>query len=302
MATESLEQDCLHFGRVSSLAPLAGAWKLPQNHRHILACLPTVACVALGGAPEQAQTSQEVWALLFDSAEAFDAVQDDHVPPPLTPARAINVGLTLIFKATQRLGQLPVPWQDRVYPFLYETIEGQSEDVIKQHPTIQEALGIAEKKTGASFQLGCVLGALSAGAPAESIAALQAYGRALGTMVQIHDDLELVEGLGLAQPKPVERFTNVALAYAWEKLAPDLREVVANHLSAFVATREPARAIGAYEILVRCGARLFCAIEVARHWQRARQALDAAQIRPSPERSALFDLIDQLVHAFKAPP
>jgi len=250
---------------------------------------------------EQAQASQEAWALLYDSAEAFDSVQDDHVPLPLTPARAVNVGITLMFRATQILGRLPQTWQDLAYPYLYETVEGQAEDVIKQRPTTQEALAIAEKKTGASFGLGCVLGALSAGAAREQIAALDVYGRALGTMVQIHDDLELVEGLGLAQPKPVERFSNVALAYAWERLTPELRAAVVDHLVAFAENGEAGRAVGAYEILVRSGARLFCAIEVAKRWQRAKQALDAAQLKPSPERDALYGLIDELVNTFKAP-
>ncbi|HRE27594.1 MAG TPA: polyprenyl synthetase family protein [Anaerolineales bacterium] len=253
------------------------------------------------GSPKEAQASYEAWALLYDAAEAFDSVQDGHVPPPLTPARAVNVGITLMFRATQILGRLPQTWQDLVYPYLYETVEGQAEDVIKQRPTTQEALAIAEKKTGASFGLGCVLGALSAGASSEQIAALDIYGRALGTMVQIHDDLELIEGLGLAQPKPVERFSNVALAYAWERLTPELREAVVDHLAVFAANGEAERAVTAYEILVRSGARLFCAIEVAKRWQRGKQALDAAQLKPSLERDALYGLIDELVNTFKAP-
>lgn len=257
--------------------------------------------VGLGSLVEQAQASQEAWALLYDSAEAFDSVQDDHVPPPLTPARAVNVGITLMFRATQILGRLPQTWQDLAYPYLYETVEGQAEDVIKQRPTTQEALAIAEKKTGASFGLGCVLGALSAGASSERIAALDVYGRALGTMVQIHDDLELVEGLGLAQPKPVERFSNIALAYAWERLTPELRAAVVDHLEAFAVNGEAGRAVSAYEVLVRSGARLFCAIEVAKRWQRAKQALDSVRLNPSPERDALYGLIDELVNTFKAP-
>lgn len=276
-------------------------WHLPEENKHLITFLPTLTCVALGGTAEKAQASQEAWALLYDAAAAFDQVQDDHVAPPLTPARAINVGVALTFSATELIGKMPVNWQRAVYAYLRETLEGQSEDVIKYRPSVQESLNIAEKKTGASFALGCALGALSAGASETAVAAMDIYGRALGTIVQIHDDLELVEGLGQTRPQSLERFSNVALAYALERLPPELSAEAFSQIEAFRATNASEAARRAFEILVRAGARLFCAIEVARRWQRASQALSEARLIPGPEQAALQWLVDDKVNAFKAP-
>lgn len=297
----TLYQDCLANRRVSDLVAAVRPWRLPENRRQLITFLPTLTCVALGGTAEKAQASQEAWALLYDAAAAFDQVQDDHVAPPLTPARAINVGVALTFSATELIGKMPVNWQQAVYAYLRETLEGQSEDVIKYRPSVQESLNIAEKKTGASFALGCALGALSAGASEAEVAAMDVYGRALGTIVQIHDDLELVEGLGQTRTQSLERFSNVALAYALERLPPELSAEAFAQIEAFRVTKAPEAARRAFEILVRAGARLFCAIEVARRWQRASQALSEVRLIPGPEQAALQRLVDDKVNAFKAP-
>ena len=58
-------------------------------------------------------------------------------------------------------------------------------------------------KTGALFSAAATAGAMAAGAPADSIAALQAFAKNLGLAFQIIDDLLDVEGDPAVTGKPV---------------------------------------------------------------------------------------------------
>ncbi|MET8944847.1 family 2 encapsulin nanocompartment cargo protein polyprenyl transferase [Streptomyces sp. NPDC004542] len=55
--------------------------------------------------------------------------------------------------------------------------------------TLDEVLGMAEAKTGALLGCACALGALYAGATAEDVAALDAFGRQAGLAFQLIDDI-----------------------------------------------------------------------------------------------------------------
>lgn len=296
----ALNRDFHSFGRIYFATNRAANYALPEDDRTALAWLPTLVCVALGGTPDKAQVAQSAWALLYGASDAIDQVQDGHVCPPITPAQALSAGVGLIFAAAERLGSLPATWQAMAYARLHEMLGGQAEDVIKERPTYQEALTIAEKKAGAFMGLGCSLGALSARVDDETVAALDAYGRALGTMIQIHDDLDLIEGLGRLQAQTPERYSNLALSYTWTMLDADRRQTLANDLEAYWTARDDQAAQRAYTVLVRAGARLMCVIEAGKHWDRARKAIDAVRFKSAPEHKVLLELIDGIVNAFKA--
>jgi geranylgeranyl diphosphate synthase type II len=67
--------------------------------------------------------------------------------------------------------------------------------VSTEEPTVQEALLLAERKTGEySFALPLEAAALLAGAPSASVTASRAVGRALGVAYQLADDLQGVFG------------------------------------------------------------------------------------------------------------
>lgn len=295
-----LKADCDFLSRNAALTSLPSQWQTPEDDRTALAWLPTLVCVALGESPYKAQVAQSAWALFFDASGVIDDIQDGHVDPSLTPARALSAGIALIFAAAEQLGRLPEAWQAEAYGLLNEMLGGQTEDVIKERPTSQEAFEIAEKKAGAFMALGCVLGARCAGAAPDAILALEQYGRALGTMVQIHDDLELIEGLGKARPQTPERFSNVALAFTWQVLQPEQRSILAEQLTRYWTTGDASAARQAYTILVTSGARLQCAVEAAKRWDRARKAIDAVRFKSGPEHRMLLALIDGIVHAYKA--
>ena len=295
-----LERDLRSCGRIYFTTHQANDWTVPNDDRSALAWLPTLICVALGGTPDKAQVAQSAWALHYDASDVIDQIQDSHIDPSLTPARALSAGIALIFSATEHLGRLPEAWQAEAYTFLNEMLGGQTEDVIKERPTAEEALDIAEKKAGAFMAMGCVLGARCAGAAPDVVAALEQYGRALGTMVQIHDDLELIEGLGKVHPQPPERYTNVALAFAWQVLQPAQRDALAEQLTHYWTTGDASAARQAYTTLVKSGARLQCAVEAAKRWDRARKAIDAVRFVSAPEHRMLLALVDGIANAYKA--
>jgi geranylgeranyl diphosphate synthase type II len=84
-------------------------------------------------------------------------------------------------------------------------IGGQAADLLAtdQSITFEMLERIHRGKTGALFSAAATAGALTAGAPRESIAALQAFARNLGLAFQIIDDLLDVEGDPAATGKPI---------------------------------------------------------------------------------------------------
>jgi geranylgeranyl diphosphate synthase type II len=80
-------------------------------------------------------------------------------------------------------------------------VGGQADDLAwEEHPTsgavptLEILEGIHLRKTGALIRAACVLGAIVADAPRNSLTALDGYGRSLGLAFQVVDDLLDVEG------------------------------------------------------------------------------------------------------------
>jgi geranylgeranyl diphosphate synthase, type II len=84
-------------------------------------------------------------------------------------------------------------------------IGGQAADLLAtdQSITFEMLERIHRRKTGALFSAAATAGALTAGAPRESIASLQAFAKNLGLAFQIIDDLLDVEGDPAVTGKPV---------------------------------------------------------------------------------------------------
>jgi geranylgeranyl pyrophosphate synthase len=137
-------------------------------------------------------------------------------------------------------------------------IGGQTEDLeaTDQQISFETLERIHRRKTGALFSAAAVAGALTAGAPASQVAALEAYAKNLGLAFQIVDDLLDVEGdpaeTGKATRTDLKKTTFVSFsgvdgarqlagelcATADAALAPfGPRAEPLRHLSAFVAAR-----------------------------------------------------------------
>lgn len=263
--------------------------------------LPTLSCLALGGSPADAHRSQQIWAALYDASRLIDEVQDDHLHVLETPARTLNAAVALYFQACEAIGSLPSAWQSDLFGLLREVVTGQATETFLLRPTLQEALTVADNKTGAFLGLGCRLGALAANAADPAVKALTDYGRALGTLVQVHDDLEWLEALGGGGPLR-EAFSNIALASVWDQLSDSDRAATEADLQR--ATDGPAAAAMGAAIrtrLIEAGARVQCAILSAVYRARAQTALDQAHCLAGEARNVLVRLVEEKLDVFRSP-
>lgn len=269
------------------------------NARPVIAHLPTISCEAMGGDGADVCLAQEAWALLYDASAVMDAVQDGHATAWNSASEALAAATALFFEATSRVGQLPVSVQTVVYDHMRDVVIGQAEDSITAHPTASEALSLAEQKTGAFMDLGCWLGAQSAGVEPERALALGMFGRALGTLVQVHDDLEWLEHLGKDTVPGRERYSNVCLAWSWDTMTPPERADLARDLQIVEDQADRAVAASIRQRLIERGVRLYCATQAAALWARARSALKQACPETSEARQTLESTCDGLMAAFR---
>ncbi len=154
---------------------------------------------------------------------------------------------------------------------------GQAAEAEAHHPSVQDSLQIADNKSGAFMGLGCALGALAAGADEPTVAALEDFGRACGALVQIRDDLEWLEQLGVETGHANERDTNLVLAIAQEFAPPTMRDQLTLALDGLRAHDSLESGQALRSVLVTSGARARCALYAAQYALRARSALECVQ-------------------------
>ncbi|WP_390897581.1 family 2 encapsulin nanocompartment cargo protein polyprenyl transferase [Streptomyces justiciae] len=193
-----------HFGwEQADGTPAAG-----HAGKAIRPALVLAAAAALGG-PE-ARTAAVRAAAAVELVHNFSLLHDDvmdrdttrrHRPTAWTvfgDTDAILAGDTLQALALRLLAEDPHPASRaaaaRLADCVVELCAGQHTDVAleKQSPgevTLDEALGMAEAKTGALLGCACALGALYAGASEDDVEALDAFGREAGLAFQLIDDV-----------------------------------------------------------------------------------------------------------------
>ncbi|MEU2350943.1 polyprenyl synthetase family protein [Modestobacter sp. NPDC049651] len=188
-----------------------------------------------------------------------------------------------------------------------ELIRGQVEDLQfeqRAEVTLDECLRMVAGKTGALIAASAGMGALAAGAPPATVAALTRYGDHLGTAFQLVDDLLGIWGEPAVTGKPVlndlrSRKKSLPVAYALSQRC-DGRDELADWLRTPPApagdAAGPAEEAGlrrAAELVEACGARAWTAAEARRQVDAARAALDEVDLRPVPraELDALADFV-----------
>ncbi|MFE9439257.1 family 2 encapsulin nanocompartment cargo protein polyprenyl transferase [Streptomyces sp. NPDC006602] len=193
-----------HFGwEHADGAPAAG-----NAGKAIRPALVLTAAAALGG--PGARTAAVRAAAAVELVHNFTLLHDDvmdrdttrrHRPTAWTvfgDADAILAGDTLQALALRLLAQDPHPASARAAARLADCVvelcAGQHADTALElrrpgEVTLDEALAMAEAKTGALLGCACALGALYAGAPEEDVEALDAFGREAGLAFQLIDDV-----------------------------------------------------------------------------------------------------------------
>ena len=193
-----------HFGwEHADGTPAAG-----NAGKAIRPALVLAAATALGG--ERARASALRAAAAVELVHNFTLLHDDvmdrdttrrHRPTAWTvfgDADAILAGDALQALALRLLAEDPHPASSaaaaRLADCVVELCEGQHADTAmeKRAPTevtLDEVLAMAEAKTGALLGCACAVGALYAGASAEDVEALDAFGRQAGLAFQLIDDV-----------------------------------------------------------------------------------------------------------------
>ncbi len=172
-------------------------------------------------------------------------------------------------------------------------IGGQFEDLAferRDSVTVAECLDMAAGKTGALVSCSAAVGAVLAGAPADTVAALEAYGERVGLAFQLEDDLLGIWGDPAVTGKPAladlrarKKSLPVAAALATGGRAAD-------RLRTWLATPPPppdhpvddlVELRGIADLVEEAGGRAWAAAEARRQVALAEQELDGAPVDPA---------------------
>lgn len=167
--------------------------------------LPLAACAAAGGEPSKAVRATAACTLLMLAVRWFDDLQDDDRADSLARrlgvARASNLAaatLSLAWTVLLREPQLPRSAPDVFGGAILELAGGQARDLRGGLRGIEDHFATIRAKTGAGFELATRIGALFGASAFERpaaelpalIEALASYGRELGVLLQLLDDLD----------------------------------------------------------------------------------------------------------------
>ena len=167
------------------------------------ALLPSLCCQACGEPAERVTGVSIAWFLLQVSANLLDKVEDRELASlPSAPNDAsiiTNLTTGMILVAQWILNHLELDRVDTgtawdIQRAFHETTlsvcSGQHLDLSTNEPDLSACWQIAEAKSGAAFALACYAGARVTTNRSDVLDAFTQFGRDLGTMVQIDDDLE----------------------------------------------------------------------------------------------------------------
>lgn len=193
--------------------------------------LPLTVHTALGGEPDAGTELAAACALFFASADVTDDAQDGDLAPGAfgdSWQQAVNAGHALIF-LSQAVATAATAARHRgrvAEAFAAAGLAmslGQARDLAQRGADLK-AVGEAayletiRGKAGASFRLYAALGAIALGRSPRLVAALQAYGEAFGTAVQLASDLTDLAGPDSRDQR--NRQPTLPVIAAWHRLSP----------------------------------------------------------------------------------
>ena len=289
----------------------------PLNAAQGKALRPTLclfACEAAGGAIQQAMPAAVAIELIHSFSLIHDDIQDmdetRHHRPTLWAVwgvpRALVAGNVLRIVADRALGKLAdegvsAETVARVVRILTDAylsmIEGQYLDLSyegRRDVDAPQYLDMISKKTGALIRCSTTLGAVIGSRDEATVRALKSYGRSVGLVFQIRDDLLGVWGEEETTGKPVgadiRRKKNsfpvvYAMSAAGAKDRRTLERVYSGEEPSDVDVSE------VLEVMERIGVREQARVLMSEHGDRALDALSGLEIDPTIRREA-----EELVH------
>lgn len=249
--------------------------------KNVLAELPYLFCEHLGGDTGVLQYPVTAWHLLRQAARILDDFEDGDAD--LTPGKAplLNISTTLIFTANLVLSQLEmrgcapntaVHIRQTFNTILLQTCNGQHNDLLIAHPTLEARWQITKEKSGRFLGLIMWVSARLATDDPDTLCIYQEFGEILGIMDQIHDDLlDLWATQHQASDVTRPDRWSLPVAYAFSVLAPSESSQLLYHLD--LADSSEQREAAARQMILDSGAGLYLAVQLTRYHQRAQDLL-----------------------------
>jgi geranylgeranyl pyrophosphate synthase len=271
-----------------------------------MALLPGLCCQAVGGEARWADRVAAAWILFYAAADIMDSVQDRDEPPAwwaeLGPAAALSAATGLFFSAASVLHKIID--QDISRKTASEIIQdffncfltmssGQYQDLRIQEPNLEQYWEIASTKSGSFFSLACRSGARLGTENETRIDHYSQFGKRLGLLTQILDDLEDIQFLtGSTAPVEAEKLTrSLPVVYAMEMYPPETKERLDACLQN--AIHDAQARVEAAQLIEESGAVFFLLSEIERNRKIASDHLTHAGAR-SPARETLSKYLDSL--------
>jgi geranylgeranyl pyrophosphate synthase len=271
--------------------------------------LPLLSCEAVGGPQSCGELLAGAVGLAATSAEILDDIQDRDTDKALWRqigvAQALNVGISLIFAGQVLLARLE---EHGVLPSVVSMIQkrymqvgltmcsGQHHDLADNPLSLDQYWEMAEAKTGAFAAWCCEAGGML-GSSESSIAELAVFGRYLGLLHQMKNDLNGLYGWAGKGDLLDGKRTTLPMVYAFSVAPPGVKENLEELLRTAVFQTEARRSIQII-IVQQLGFTVFAKMVAEHHYQAALEALQATRIS-----SHIFDSFHTLLdHAVSLMP
>jgi len=271
--------------------------------------LPGFCCQAAGGDPRWVDGFAAAWLLYYVAAHIMDKVEDQDIlesPWQECGSRvSINIASGLYFSASLLLTDLYSQNESLAsaneinrdfYRAFLRMCAGQQRDLTQPEPSLSDYWDNANDKSGVFFSMACRLGARFATSDNLKLQCYEEYGRNIGILIQILDDLEDFqgsgEGFGKVTMQVIQR--SLPVIYALEVL-PDQECILLKKELEQAYNQQAAAA--AFKRIEKSGASYYIITEMERLRSQARSSLERAQ----PEQPAdmeLFDLLGDLTYQF----
>jgi geranylgeranyl diphosphate synthase type I len=271
--------------------------------------LPGLCCEAAGGTRPRADSVAAAWVLLYQAAHLLDNVEDGDVDIalPFAAGPKINIATGLLASAGLALCDLPDSASAQAirgdfHQSVLQMCAGQHLDLTAKTPALEQCWQIAEAKSGAFFALACRSGARLADDDCARTHLFGEFGRHLGVLVQIGDD---IGGLwfvnGERSDLAADHRWTLPMAYAVSVIP----EADGNRLQQLLSIRNAGtlhessagqgRGLREAEdeirrLVIEHGALLYLTIEA----ERRRQQAEAALLKTDPSPAARDELMAML--------
>lgn len=295
---QALEPD--YVAVMSHLCPLSEL--APSPTVLSLGNLPRWVCGGAGGQAAKIIPITAAWNLLLRAFAFFDNVEDGDIARDDPRFAAwLNAALGLVFTAASAMywleeygvaHSLAAEVRRHFFPALLPLLNGQHQDLTSAGPTLDDYWRITAAKIGAPFGLACWTAACLAGVSPDQVAHWQAFGRELGILAQIKDDLQdLWDSTHTASD--IRRFHPTALpvVYALSVLPPTEHDALRAALS--VAQHDPDQAAWALQCIIESGAGLYLVVQSNLYHERLTAALNDLLAPGSDEHQLMLQFLGQ---------